>query len=195
MFCCPVGLKAGNSLLIFTNFIFSHENTGSDFSLPARRRYKYQARIKIIVMREIILKPIGFVKNNVKKPRFGGFANEISEIVVNKKFAGALQGIDDYSHVIIIYWMDRIKDYAITHRPQGNPEVPVVGIFACRCPQRPNPIAITTVKLISRKGNRIKVKGLDVLNGTPVIDIKPYWPQYDRVKNEKIPKWVNKLEF
>ena len=146
-------------------------------------------------MNEIILKPIGFVKNSVKQPRFGNFANEVSEVIVDEKFAEALKGIDDYSHVIIVYWMDRVKDYVIQHQPQGNPNVPIVGIFACRCPQRPNPIAITTVKLIGREGNKIKVKGLDTLDGTPVIDIKPYWPQYDKVEDCKIPDWVNKLEF
>jgi tRNA (Thr-GGU) A37 N-methylase len=70
--------------------------------------------------------------------------------------------------------MDKVKGHVITHQPQGNPEVPIVGIFACRCPARPNPIAITTVELIEHKGNKIKVKGLDILDGTPVIDIKPY---------------------
>ncbi|MFA4819827.1 MAG: tRNA (N6-threonylcarbamoyladenosine(37)-N6)-methyltransferase TrmO [Candidatus Aenigmatarchaeota archaeon] len=146
-------------------------------------------------MKEIILMPIGFVKNSVKEPRFGNFANEISEIIVDEKFAEALNGIDDYSHIIVVYWMDKVKDHVIKHRPQGNPNVPIVGIFACRCPQRPNLIAISTVKLIGRKGNVIKVKGLDILDGTPIIDIKPYWPQYDKVENERIPDWVNKLEF
>ncbi len=146
-------------------------------------------------MDEINLKPIGFVKNNVKEPRFGNFAGEITEIIVDEKFTEALNGIDDYSHVIIVYMMDRVKKHVITHRPQGNPNVPIVGIFACRCPERPNPIAITTVRLIEHKGNRIKVKGLDILDGTPIIDIKPYWPQYDKVEDGRIPDWVNKLEF
>lgn len=146
-------------------------------------------------MQQIKLNPIGVVKNNVKKPRFGNFANEISEIIIDKKFTEALTGIDDYSHVIIVYWMDKVKDYVIKHQPQGNPNVPVVGIFACRCPQRPNPIGMTTVKLIGHKGNKLKVKGLDVIDGTPVIDIKPYWPQYDKVENGKIPDWVDRLEF
>ena len=70
-----------------------------------------------------------------------------------------------------------------------------MGIFACRCPQRPNPIGITTVKLIKVRGNKLKVKGLDILDGTPIIDIKPHWPQYDRVIGGKIPDWVNKLKF
>ena len=146
-------------------------------------------------MKEIVLKPIGFVKNNVKESRFGNFANEISEIIIDKKFTKALDGIDGYSHVIIVYWMDKIKDYVLKHQPQGNPNVPVVGIFACRCPRRPNPIAITTVKLLGHAKNKIRVKGLDVLDGTPIIDIKPYWPQYDKVADEKIPNWVNKLKF
>ncbi len=146
-------------------------------------------------MKKIVIQPIGFVKNKIKEPRLGGFANEISEIIVDKKFTSALKGIDDYSHIIIVYWMSGIKDYVITHRPQGNPNVPIVGIFACRCPQRPNPIGITTVKLLRHKGNKIKVKGLDILNDTPIIDIKPYWPKYDRVKNEKIPNWVNRLKL
>lgn len=146
-------------------------------------------------MNEITLKPIGFVKNNIKKQRFGNFDDEISEIVVDKKFEEALNKIEDYSHVIIVYWMNEIKDYVLTHRPQGNKDVPIVGVFACRCPKRPNPIAITTVRLIEHKGNKIKVKGLDILNETPIIDIKPYWPQYDKVENEIIPNWVNKLEL
>ena len=146
-------------------------------------------------MEKIILDPIGFVKNSVKEPRFGNFADEISEVVVDKKFEESLLGIDDYSHVIIVYWMDKVKEHVVKHRPQGNPDVPIVGIFACRCPQRPNPIGITTVKLLEHKGNVIRVRGLDVLDGTPVIDIKPYWPQYDKVENGKIPDWVNKLEF
>jgi len=146
-------------------------------------------------MKEINLKPIGVVKNSVKEPRFGNFADEISEIVVNEKFTEALNGIDDYSHIIVVYWMDKVKKSVITHRPQGNPNVPIVGIFSCRCPQRPNPIAITTVKLIGHEGNKIKVKGLDILDGTPIIDIKPYWPQYDKIENAKIPSWVNELDL
>jgi len=149
----------------------------------------------MIIMKEICFKPIGVVKNNEKEPRFGSFSSVVSEIVVDEKFTDALNGIEDYSHVIIVYWMDKVKDYVITHRPQGNPDVPIVGIFACRCPQRPNPIAMTTVRLMSRNGNKIKVKGLDILDGTPIIDIKPYWPIYDNVKEGKIPGWVEKLDL
>ncbi len=93
----------------------------------------------------------------MKEPRFGNFEKEVSEIIIYEKYSGALDGIEGYSHVIIVYWMDKVKKYVIKHRPQGRDDVPVVGIFACRCPPRPNPIAITTVKLIEHKGNTIKV--------------------------------------
>jgi tRNA-Thr(GGU) m(6)t(6)A37 methyltransferase TsaA len=146
-------------------------------------------------MEDITLRPIGIARNDVKKPRFGQFDDEITEIVVKEEFTDALTAIDDYSHVIIVFWMDKVKEHVILHRPQGNPEVPIVGIFSCRCPQRPNPIAMTTVPLIGHEGNKITVKGLDILDGTPIIDIKPYWPQYDEVEGGVIPDWVYKLDL
>ena len=147
------------------------------------------------VLKGVTLKPIGVAKNSERESRFGSFASLVSEIIVDEKFTGALKGIEDYSHVIIVYWMDKVKNYVVTHRPQGNPDVPIVGIFASRCPSRPNPIAVSTVKLMERNGNRIMVRGLDILDGTPIIDIKPYWTIYDSVKDGKIPRWVNKLDL
>ena len=76
----------------------------------------------------------------------------------------------------------------IRHVPQGKvDEVPEVGILACRCPQRPNPIGITTTQIISIKDNVVTVRGLDVINNTPILDIKPYTPQYDAVQDAKVP--------
>ena len=144
---------------------------------------------------EIKIKPIGLVKNNVKEHRFGDWKNEISEISLNKEYEEALDGIEEYSHLNVVFWMDQVKTCKIKHRPQGNEEVPVVGILACRCPARPNPIGITTVKLLGRKDNKIKVIGLDVIDNTPVVDIKPYTPQYDKVEDAKTPEWIDKLKY
>jgi tRNA-Thr(GGU) m(6)t(6)A37 methyltransferase TsaA len=149
--------------------------------------------IKIASMEEITIKPIGVVKNNIEESKFGGWDEVISEIILNKEYKEALDGIDDYSHLTIIFWMDQVKTCKIKHRPQGIG--PLVGILACRCPARPNPIGITTVKLLAHQDNSLKVKGLDVINNTPIIDIKPYTPQYDEVKEVEIPDWVNKLEY
>jgi len=74
-------------------------------------------------------------------------------------------------------------------------EVPEVGIFACRCPQRPNPIGLSTCKLLSIKNNVVAVRGLDVIDGTHILDIKPYTPQYDAANKVKVPEWVGKLDY
>lgn len=143
----------------------------------------------------IKIKPLGKAKNQVKKPMLPGWKEVVSEIVIDKKLAKGLDGIEKYSHVIVVYWMDKEEECHLKHHPQGRADVPYVGIFACRCPQRPNRIAISTVKLISRKTNVLKVKGLDILDGTPILDVKPYTPQYDLVKRAKVPPWVKKLVF
>lgn len=143
----------------------------------------------------IKIKPLGKAKNNVKKPMLPGWKEVVTDIVIDKKYSKGLDGIEGYSHVIAVYWMDQEKECHLKHHPQGRSDVPYLGIFACRCPQRPNRIGISTVPLLSRMGNVLKLKGLDILDGTPILDIKPYTPQYDLVKKAKVPFWVNKLVF
>jgi len=143
----------------------------------------------------ITIKSLGRAKNRIHKPMLPGWKDVTTEIVIDKRYAKGLDGIEDYSHIIIVYWMDQEKECHLKHYPQGRADVPFVGIFACRCPQRPSRVAISTVELVGRKGNGITVKGLDIVNGTPILDIKPYTPQYDRVGKAKVPKWVNKLVF
>lgn len=139
--------------------------------------------------------PIGIAKNTVKNPTLTGWKNLVTEIVLNKRYAKGLDGIEDYSHVIIVYWMGQEKECHLKHHPQGRADVPYGGIFACRCPQRPNRLAISTVTLLSRKKNSIVVSGLDILDETPILDIKPYTPVYDLVKKAKVPAWANRLVF
>lgn len=144
----------------------------------------------------VTIKPLGRAKNKVDKPMLPGWEKITTEIVIDKHYAKGLDGIEDYSHIIVVYWMDKEKECHLKHHPQGRLDVPYGGIFACRCPQRPNPIAMSTVQLLERKRNVLKVKGLDILNNTPILDIKPYWPQYDKVAAKaKIPSWVGKLVF
>src|SRR3989338_9950105 len=143
----------------------------------------------------IRLEPIGRAKNTVKKPTLTGWKNLTTEIAVDKRYTKGLDGIEDYSHVIIVYWMGAETECHLKHHPQGRSDVPYGGIFACRCPQRPNRIAISTVKLLSRKNNSIKVKGLDILDGTLILDIKPYTPNYDVVNKARVPAWVGRLVF
>jgi len=144
---------------------------------------------------EIKLKSIGSAQNKEKK-HFGGWKDVASELVIDKEYQEALEGLEQYSHLIVIYFMHEVKTCDLRHVPQGKDgEVPMVGIFACRCAQRPNPIGITTVELVNIKENIITVKGLDIIGDTPILDIKPYTPQYDSVTDAKIPEWVNKLDY
>lgn len=143
----------------------------------------------------IKIKPLGKAKNKVSRPMLPGWKEVETEIVIDKKYAKGLDGIKDYSHVIVVYWLDQETECHLKHHPQGRKDLPYGGIFACRCPQRPNRIAISTVKLLSRKNNSIKVTGLDILNGTPILDIKPYTPNYDLISKAAVPAWVNRLVF
>lgn len=143
----------------------------------------------------ITFTPLGKAKNVVAKPKLSDWNDISTDIVINKKFAKGLDGIEAYSHIIVVYWMDKEGECHLRHHPQGREDVPFVGIFACRCPQRPNRIAISTVKLLSRRANVLTVTGLDIVDGTPVLDIKPYTPEYDRVTDGRVPAWVNKLIF
>ena len=144
---------------------------------------------------KITLKPIGVAKNK-QVDHFGGWNKVVTDLVIDKEYEDALLGLEDYSHVVVIYWLSEVKACELRHVPQGKVgQVPEVGIFACRCSQRPNPIGISTVKIVKIKGNIIKVKGLDVIDNTPILDLKPYTPQYDSVPNAKVPSWVNKLDY
>ncbi len=143
------------------------------------------------------LKSIGYARNDVKKQRFGNFADVVSEIIINPQYKEGLNGLQDYSHIIVIYWMNEAEgNVRLRHRPQGNPDVPELGIFATRCQWRPNCVGITTVPLISIDGNIVRVKGLDVIDNTPIIDIKPYLPDYDNPDGAtKVPQWTRKLVY
>lgn len=141
------------------------------------------------------IKVIGVVRNNVRESIFGGWKEVISNLEIYDDFIDGLSGLEDYSHVTVIYWMNAVDSCTLTHRPQGKKDVPEVGIFACRCPTRPNPLGISTAKLLRKDKKSLSVKGLDALDGTPIIDIKPYTPQYDLYSDVVIPEWVNKLEY
>lgn len=145
---------------------------------------------------EITFKSIGTTRNQEKKKHFGSWKDVVTELIIDKPYMDALYGLKDFSHCIVIYFMHEVKKCDIRHVPQGKVGiVPEVGIFACRCTQRPNPIGITTVEIIDIKDNIVSVKGLDVISGTPLLDIKPYTPQYDFIPNAKTPDWINKLDY
>jgi tRNA (adenine37-N6)-methyltransferase len=117
------------------------------------------------------LEPIGFVRNNVEESI--DFSDTVSEIVIRPELVEGLFRLDGSKEIDVIFWFDRSPGPDMKLHPKGNPDNPLVGVFASRSPNRPNPIGVTRVKLLSVKGNILTVKGLDAFNGTPVLDIKP----------------------
>ena len=139
------------------------------------------------------LKAIGMVRNEIKQPVRHGWGEIVSKIVVNSNLTEALDGLDECSHIIVLYWMHQLPEgrpLPLKVHPMGKPELPLVGRFATRSPSRPNPVGQSTVRLLERQGNILKVKGLDAIDGTPVIDIKPYIPKYDSATDAKAPPWM-----
>ena len=148
---------------------------------------------------DITLQPIGFVRNNVEQAPGPGYPWEdvVSEIVINNSLTDALDNLDEFSHIIVISWLHKSASRGTPPtrlHPRGNKALPLVGLFASRSPHRSNSLGKATVRLLQRQGNVLKVKGLDVINGTPVIDIKPYLPGYDSVDNAEVevPEWTNR---
>ncbi len=146
-------------------------------------------------MTAFIVQPIGAVKCAVTEMSQGGWARIDSEIHLDAKFVGGLQELDNYSHVIVVFFLDRAQGFdpatQLLRKPRGMEDMHEVGVFAQRTKYRPNPIGVTAVRLLGIKGNIIKVRGLDALDGTPVLDIKPYLPPFDRMEYVKMPPWVD----
>jgi len=141
------------------------------------------------------LKAIGIVRNELKHPLKQGWEKVVSEIVVESSLTEALDGLEDFSHIIVVYWMHRVDatgKLPTKVHPRRRQELPLVGLFATRSPQRPNPVGVTTVRLLERRDNILKVEGLDAIDGTPVIDIKPHLPGYDSAANAKVASWITK---
>lgn len=139
---------------------------------------------------EMNLIPIGFVKNNVTEPKRENWESVISEIIINEGLKEALSRIEEFSQIIVIYWMHKISPSqrsVVKVHPKGDQNLPLVGVLASRSPARPNPIGITTVKILERRENVLKVIDLDAIDGTPVLDIKPYIPGNDSPTEAKTP--------
>jgi tRNA-Thr(GGU) m(6)t(6)A37 methyltransferase TsaA len=140
----------------------------------------------------VCFKPIGIVVEGLERPSERGVGRSrfevISTIRIFDEFTSGLDGLEDYSHIIVVYWMHEAGEVRLRVKPWDVEEYPEVGVFATRSPNRPNPIGITVVELLSIEKPIIKVRGLDAWTGTPVLDIKPY-DYYDVVKNPRVPWW------
>ena len=140
------------------------------------------------------IKAIGIVRNDIEQTpeEPDWWAELISELVIAPALTEALDGLEGFTHIIVLYWMHLLTrdDMPLKVHPMGRQDVPLQGIFATRTPNRPNRIGKAVVRLLERQGNILKVTGLDALDGSPVIDIKPYIPGYDSVADAGVPQWI-----
>jgi tRNA (adenine37-N6)-methyltransferase len=152
----------------------------------------------------IMLKPIGVVRTSLNNEQVkASWSKGIeAEIEVFMEYAEGLEGIDGFSHLMILFYMQEATEdqrKTLKQRPRRFTkygfkleDLPLVGVFCLDSPHRPNPIGLTIVRLVERKGNVLKVEGLDAFDQTPVLDIKPYTA--DRCKDGvEVPSWLKPL--
>ncbi len=115
-------------------------------------------------------------------------------IVLDEKYQPGLLGLEDWSHIQVIWWFDQNdtpqRRSILQVHPRGDAGNPLTGVFACRAPVRPNLIALTLCKLVSVEGRVIEVERIDAFDGTPVLDLKPFAPGLDQVQEVKVPDWT-----
>ncbi|MBN1913321.1 MAG: tRNA (N6-threonylcarbamoyladenosine(37)-N6)-methyltransferase TrmO [Candidatus Omnitrophica bacterium] len=148
--------------------------------------------------REITLNPVGYIDSryahyrDIPRPHGQkGWTDDISELILYPEHRAKIGGLEGYSHMIILYWIHKAREWRMP-RDHGKP--PKVRLFATRMPVRPNPIGLSVVEIVdfSSVSGRITVKGLDALDRSPLLDIKPYIPDFDSYPGATLPDWVKK---
>jgi tRNA-Thr(GGU) m(6)t(6)A37 methyltransferase TsaA len=144
----------------------------------------------------IVFEPIGLVRNNYppgQKPLT--WQGTASRIEIAPRWTAALEGLEGFSHINVLCYLHMMhnEDPVLQIRSQGNPKMPLVGFFSTRTPLRPNPISMTIVRLIERQENVLYVRNLDMFDGTPILDIKPYLTRGDCHPEATGPEWIYRL--
>ena len=165
---------------------------------------------------DFTIRPVGIIKNTLKKPFLTAGDNGIemsepveavrakirethsmkSKIIIRKELTAILDGIEGYSHLMVLYWAHKVpkNSRSLTRvHPMGQKENPLMGIFSTFSPARPNPVLMTLVRLHARKENILEVTGMDAIDGSPVIDIKPYVNEWYPQGDIRVPDWMQRM--
>ena len=165
---------------------------------------------------QIHLQPVGVVRSEIKTPmpqagepdmelkeRLGrvrryheNVQSSVCELVIFPEWEELLDGLEDFSHILVLYWPHLIEPQRRNLKkvhPMGRKDLPRQGVFATCSPARPNPVLVSAVPLLERTGNVLKVKGLEAVDGSPIVDIKPYVQHYYGVEQPKVPEWMKRL--
>lgn len=154
----------------------------------------------VMMHMKIELEPIGYVRSPEKTSRRGRFDHVEAEIVLDADLAEGLVGLEEFSHLEVIYAMHRPApridraELKLRVHPRGHRELPAVGLFATRSPSRPNRIGLSLCEILSIEGSTIRVRGLDALDGSPVLDIKAPTLDHCRKASEvRLAAWMYAL--
>jgi tRNA (adenine37-N6)-methyltransferase len=144
------------------------------------------------------VQPIGYVRRpDDPEPDPEAFYNPWAESALDilPRWGDALTGIEEFSHLFVIVWLDRARRArkSRAHVPEGRDGLPEVGLFATRTPRRPNPLGVNAPRLLRREGNTLWVTGIDAWPGTPILDIKGYAPRDDLRPDATVPEWLTTL--
>ena len=162
------------------------------------------------------ISPVGIVRSDIKTPMLMAGDSDLElkermekireyhqkvkdcvcEVVILPQLNELLDGIEGFSHVLVLYWPHLIDPERRKLRkvhPMGRKDLPKQGIFATCSPARPNPVLVSAVRLLERYENTIKLKGLEAVDGSPVIDIKPFVKSYHGTEKSIVPPWMEKL--
>lgn len=153
--------------------------------------------LQLITLQPITLQPVAYVRSPRREVEDDHWGNVVAAIELAADLPDeALDGIDAFSHIEVIYCFDRVaadKIVAGARHPRNNPAWPRVGIFAQRGKNRPNRLGATIVRLLGRAGRTLSVAGLDAVDGTPVLDIKPVMREFLPREAVQQPAWVDEL--
>jgi len=144
------------------------------------------------------MQPIGSVRSPRTEPIDDDWGSVVSHVELDRAqgTGDALRGLEEFSHVEIVYVFDRVDQDSIelgARRPRNNPDWPEVGVFAQRNKRRPNRIGVSTCQLLNVDGLELTVRGLDAIDGTPVLDIKPYMAEFAPRGTVRQPRWSHEL--
>jgi tRNA-Thr(GGU) m(6)t(6)A37 methyltransferase TsaA len=140
--------------------------------------------------------PIGEVQNEAAEAGDENWGAVVSRIRLRPEYARGLLGLDGFSHAVIVFSMHNAEFEERKHlvrRPRDREDMPLLGIFAQRARHRPSRIGVTTVEIRGVQGDTLAVSGLDAIDGSPVLDIKPHMPVFDAPSSVRQPEWVERL--
>jgi tRNA-Thr(GGU) m(6)t(6)A37 methyltransferase TsaA len=149
-------------------------------------------------MDQIELVPVGHVRGGRTEAVDDDWGASTASIVLdeNRFSPDVVGGLDDFSHVEVVYVFHRVDEDDVNlgaRHPRGRTDWPKVGIFAQRAKARPNRIGITTCELAAVNGLELQVRGLDAIDGTPVVDVKPYMTEFGPRGDVREPAWAREL--